>query len=214
MQRQQASYIERQLAAFAQGIRQNDILEQMRIIAGAAHAGRNARARRVLRHALKRSRRTRVSIAPARTACTGLRCECAHQSGLHYFSQRLRFRRKMPRRNSQKRRCSLGGRPEDDRGRAGGSRTQSPRRSHRIDARALVSTYRRRMAPGRRGRSCQASPRRGRRCGPPRGPLRSAWPQAHPPCRGRRGVRRSRKIRRSAARPASSIAAAPRIMLG
>ena len=28
------SYIERQLAAFAQGIRQNDILEQMRIIAG------------------------------------------------------------------------------------------------------------------------------------------------------------------------------------
>ena len=35
-----------------------------------AHAGRNARARHVLRHALKRSRRTCVSIAPARTACT------------------------------------------------------------------------------------------------------------------------------------------------
>jgi cytochrome c553 len=34
LQRQQASYIERQLAAFAQGIRQNDIFEQMRIIAG------------------------------------------------------------------------------------------------------------------------------------------------------------------------------------
>ncbi len=34
LRRQQASYIERQLAAFAQGIRQNDILEQMRIIAG------------------------------------------------------------------------------------------------------------------------------------------------------------------------------------
>jgi cytochrome c553 len=33
LRRQQASYIERQLAAFAQGIRQNDILEQMRIIA-------------------------------------------------------------------------------------------------------------------------------------------------------------------------------------
>jgi cytochrome c553 len=31
---QRASYIERQLAAFAQGIRRNDINEQMRTIAG------------------------------------------------------------------------------------------------------------------------------------------------------------------------------------
>jgi len=30
---QQAAYIERQLAAFAQGIRQNDIFEQMRVVA-------------------------------------------------------------------------------------------------------------------------------------------------------------------------------------
>jgi cytochrome c553 len=33
LQRQQASYIEEQLVAFAQGLRQNDIFEQMRIIA-------------------------------------------------------------------------------------------------------------------------------------------------------------------------------------
>ena len=33
MQGQHADYIERQLAAFAQGIRQNDIFEQMRVIA-------------------------------------------------------------------------------------------------------------------------------------------------------------------------------------
>jgi cytochrome c553 len=33
LQRQQASYIEEQLTAFAQGLRQNDIFEQMRIIA-------------------------------------------------------------------------------------------------------------------------------------------------------------------------------------
>jgi cytochrome c553 len=33
LQGQHADYIERQLAAFAQGIRQNDIFEQMRIIA-------------------------------------------------------------------------------------------------------------------------------------------------------------------------------------
>jgi cytochrome c553 len=33
LQGQHADYIERQLAAFAQGIRQNDIFEQMRMIA-------------------------------------------------------------------------------------------------------------------------------------------------------------------------------------
>src|SRR5271166_2355454 len=33
LHRQQASYIEEQLVAFAQGLRQNDIFEQMRIIA-------------------------------------------------------------------------------------------------------------------------------------------------------------------------------------
>ena len=69
LQRQQASYIERQLAAFAQGIRQNAPRADANY-RRPAHAGRNARARHVLRHALKRSRRTRVSIAPARTACT------------------------------------------------------------------------------------------------------------------------------------------------
>lgn len=34
LQRQQASYIEAQLTAFAQGLRQNDIFEQMQIVAG------------------------------------------------------------------------------------------------------------------------------------------------------------------------------------
>jgi cytochrome c553 len=33
LQRQQANYIEKQLAAFAQGLRQNDIFEQMRLVA-------------------------------------------------------------------------------------------------------------------------------------------------------------------------------------
>ena len=68
---QHAAYIERQLGAFAQGIRQNDIYEQMRAIAEAADAGRNARARRILRHARQRrnSGGPYVAVTRAMVAC-------------------------------------------------------------------------------------------------------------------------------------------------
>ena len=62
LQGQHAAYIERQLAAFAQGMRQNDIYRADASDRQATHAGRDARARRLLRHRCRCANSRTVSL--------------------------------------------------------------------------------------------------------------------------------------------------------
>jgi cytochrome c553 len=62
LQSQQGAYIERQLGAFAQGTRQNDIYSQMRDSRQSAHARRNALCRGLVRHARQPPISERVSF--------------------------------------------------------------------------------------------------------------------------------------------------------